>query len=292
MTETKPDRFFNGVVLKTLYGGIAGLIFLLLVMPPISDARGDDAAVAETMAVYGDSRANPGIHRKIVEGILKFKPRVVFHTGDLVNRGADQKDWADLKEIVAPFTGKAEFFPIRGNHDIGSSLYFDTFTLPGNERWYSVERYGVHFILLDSNSRITPGSDQYRWLEAELQRFGKKDKFVAVVLHHSPFSTGIYPDEKGLQKKIVPLFEKYAVDIVFSGHDHIYERQRVRDVTYVVTGGGGAPLHIQLRYSRDSAVFRSVHHFCIFYVSGEELVLEAYDVDLNPIDQFRIRKRK
>jgi hypothetical protein len=39
-------------------------------------------------------------------------------------------------------------------------------------------------------------------------------------------------------------------------------------------------------------IFRSVHHFCIFYVSGDEFVLEAYDVDLNPIDQFRIRKRK
>jgi len=300
VAETKAYRFFKRVVPGTLFLGwgpcrtlvFAGFIFLLLVLSPVSEARGEDAAVPGIMAVYGDSRGNPDMHRKIVEGILKFKPCVVFHVGDLVRRGAGQKEWADFKEIIAPLTGKAEFFPVRGNHDAGSSHYFDTFTLPGNERWYSVERYGVHFILLDTNSRLTPGSDQYRWLEAELQRVGRKDKFVAVVLHHSPFSTGIYPDEKRLKKKIVPLFEKYAVDIVFSGHNHFYERQRVRDVTYIVTGGGGDPLHFKFRYSPDSQVFANVHHFCIFHVAGDELVLEAYDVDLNPIDQFRIRKRK
>ncbi len=287
-------------VLKTLYSGkhpfrtlqFAGLIVLLFALSPVPGARGEDTAVPGIMAVYGDSRGSPDIHRKIVEGILRFKSRVVFHTGDLVNRGADEKDWADFKVIIAPLTAKAEFFPVRGNHDVGSSYYFDTFTLPGNEKWYTVDRQGVHFILLDTNSRLTPGSDQYRWLEAELQRSGGKDTFVAVILHHSPFSTGIFPDEKGLQKKIAPLFEKYAVDIVFGGHHHFYERQRVRDVTYIVTGGGGDPLHFQLHYSADSAVFMNVHHFCIFHVSGDELVLSAYDVDLNPIDQFRIRKRK
>jgi 3',5'-cyclic AMP phosphodiesterase CpdA len=271
---------------------VAGLTFLLLFLSPIPGLPGANASGPDRMAVYGDSRGSPAIHRKVVEGILTFNPRVVFHTGDLVKRGADQKEWDALKGIIAPLTEKAEFFPVRGNHDTGSSLYFDTFTLPGNEKWYSVERYGVHFILLDSNTRIAPGSEQYRWLEAELQRLPRKEQFVAVILHHSPFSTGIYADERGLQKKIVPLFEKYAVDIVFSGHHHVYERLQVRGVTYIVTGGGGDPLHFQFSYSPDSEAFRSVNHFCIFYVSGGELVLEAYDVDLNPIDQFRIRKRK
>jgi len=300
VAETKAYRFFKRVVPGTLFLGwgpcrtlvFAGFIFLLLVLSPVSEARGEDAAVPGIMAVYGDTRGNPDIHRKVVEGILKFNPRVVFHVGDLVRKGAGQKEWANFKEIIAPLTDKAEFFPVRGNHDAGSSHYFDTFTLPGNEKWYSVERHGVQFVLLDTNSRLSPGSEQYRWLEAELRRFSRKDKFVAVVLHHSPFSTGIFSDEKGLQKKIVPLFEKYAVDIVFSGHHHFYERLRVHDVTYIVTGGGGDPLHFQLRYSPDSAVFMNVHHFCIFNVSGNELVLAAYDVDLNPIDQHRIRKRK
>ncbi len=267
-------------------------ILLLLGLLSVSGVPWAVAVEPGRMAIYGDSRGNPEIHRKIVEGILRFKPRVVFHTGDLVRKGGDQKDWDALKTMIAPLTEKAEFFPVRGNHDTGSSFYFDVFELPGNEKWYAVERYGVQFILLDTNVRITPGSEQYRWLEAELQRLQKKEKFIAVVLHHSPFSTGIFADEKGLRKKIVPLFEKYAVDIVFGGHHHVYERQRVRGVTYIVTGGGGDPLHFQFSYSPDSEVFRSVHHFCIFYVSGDEFVLEAYDVDLNPVDQFRIRKRR
>lgn len=300
MTEKKTDRCFKGVALRSLYGlwgpcrTIVFAVFIVLfsVLPALSGARGGDAAAPVTMAVYGDSRGNPEIHRKIVEGILKFNPRVVFHAGDLVRRGGGQKEWAEFKEIIAPFNGKAEFFPVRGNHDAGSTHYFDAFVLPGNEKWYSLERHGVRFILLDTNSRLTPGSDQYRWLEAELQRYARKEKFVAVVLHHSPFSTGIFADEKRLQKKIVPLFDKYAVDIVFSGHHHFYERLRVHDVTYIVTGGGGDPLHFQFRYSPDSAVFMNLHHFCVFHVSGDELVLAAYDVDLNPIDHHKIRKRK
>lgn len=271
---------------------LAVFTFLFSLLSPVTGSTAAQAPIPDRMAIYGDSRGSAAIHRKVVEGILTFNPRAVFHAGDLVKRGGGPQDWAAMKEIIAPLTEKAEFFPVRGNHDIGSSLYFDTFQLPGNKKWYSVERYGVRFILLDSNIRITPGSEQYRWLEAELQRPRKKKQFIAVVLHHAPFSTGIYVDEKGLQKKIVPLFERYNVDIVFSGHHHCYERLKIRGVTYIVTGGGGDPLHFQLRYSPVSEVFKSVNHFCIFYVSGGELVLEAYDVDLNPIDQIRIRKRE
>ncbi|HOD36346.1 MAG TPA: metallophosphoesterase [Syntrophales bacterium] len=300
MTETKANKFFKGAFRRTRCGRrgpcrtlvFAGFIVLLVVLPVLSSARAEGAAAHATMAVYGDTRGNPDIHRKVIAGIMKFSPRAVFHAGDLVRRGGGPQEWAEFKEIIAPLSGKAEFFPVRGNHDAGSSHYFEAFTLPGNEKWYSVERHGVRFVLLDTNSRLTPGSEQYRWLEAELLRFARKDKFVAVVLHHSPFSTGIFADEKKLQKKIVPLFEKYAVDIVFSGHHHFYERLRVRDVTYIVTGGGGDPLHFQFRHRPDSAVFMNVHHFCIFHVSGDELILAAYDVDLNPIDQHRIRKRK
>ncbi|MCK4236104.1 MAG: metallophosphoesterase [Candidatus Krumholzibacteria bacterium] len=53
----------------------------------------------------------------------------------------------------------------------------------------------------------------------------EKDRFIAAIFHHPPISTGPHTeDEMGLRKTIVPLFERYGVDVVFNGHDHIYER--------------------------------------------------------------------
>lgn len=237
------------------------------------------------IVIYGDTRTDHVAHRRVVDAIMKAKPRVVFHTGDLVEHGLNPDHWAVFKEITSELFETAKFYPSLGNHENDSRLYFDNFDLPNNERWYSVEVNHIHFVVLDSNSDIGKGSEQYQWLENDLRSISAKRRLVIAIFHHPPFSTGPHAeDEKSLRKTFVPLFEKYGVDMVFNGHCHAYERSLRNNIYYIVTGGGGAPLHDQVRASPHSQVFIKVHHFCRLTVGENLITLSVFDIDSNLID--------
>jgi acid phosphatase len=148
------------------------------------------------------------------------------------------------------------------------------------------------FFMLDSNWRIGPGSSQHAWLEKELQAVPGDVKFVAVLFHHPIISSGPYPDEKNLAKRLLPLLEKHRVDIVFVGHEHVYERSCKNGITHVTTGGGGAPLHLKLRHNPYGQAFASVHHFCVLRAAGQTLEVRVYDTEMAVIDEFRVKSRR
>jgi len=250
------------------------------------------AEPTDYIVVYGDSRTNHDVHRKIVSLILTFRPQAVFSTGDQVNDGRVAAEWAVFGEIMAPIYETSEFYPLLGNHERNAALYFKNFRLPGNERWYAIRKGPVLFLMLDSNWPIGPGSNQHAWLEKEFQNVPKDVKFVAVLFHHPILSSGPYPDEKHLGKRLLPLLEKYRVDVVFVGHDHVYERSFKDGITHVTTGGGGAPLHFKLRHNPYGQVFASVHHFCVLRVAGQTMEIRVYDTEMGLVDEFRVKSRR
>src|SRR6185369_7503489 len=118
-----------------------------------------------------------------------------------------------------------------------------TFALPPNgsqvERYYSVESGDALFIMTDSNS-CCDGTER-AWMENLLSTTTHRWKFV--FLHHTPYScangfASIGPNTT-LRNSWSPLFEQYGVDVVFTGHDHIYERSKLVD-DYVVGGSAGS----------------------------------------------------
>jgi acid phosphatase type 7 len=238
------------------------------------------------IVVYGDSRSGTLVHRAIVRSILKTEPTAVFHTGDLVNDGSSSADWATFNSIASELIESTPFYPALGNHDLPPQLFFDNFDLPNNERWYSVDVDGLHFVVLDSNFDITPGSEQYDWLEADLKE--ASNGFVAVVFHQPLMSTGRHGSDVGLSDILTPLFREYDVELVINGHDHDYERSFKDGIYYVVTGGGGAPLYDQASASPYSQVFDSAYHFCTLSVADGKVTVEAFDLDRHRIDQFTI----
>jgi 3',5'-cyclic AMP phosphodiesterase CpdA len=62
-------------------------------------------------------------------------------------------------------------------------------------------------------------------------------------MHHPPFSISVHGGSRDLRERWTPLFEKYQVSAVFSGHDHVYQRAEHDGIRYFVSGGGGAPLY-------------------------------------------------
>jgi hypothetical protein len=239
------------------------------------------------LAVYGDSRSGHAIHRQLVDLMTAQLPAAVFHTGDLVNNGNLQSDWDTFDSITSRLRALSDFFPALGNHEHQSALYFADFDLPNNEQWYSVERNGIHFIILNTCVPINPGSEQFQWLESDLASIPDSIEFVAAVFHHPPYSTGQHAeDEAGLRQTIVPLFEQYGVDIVFNGHDHDYERSYCGGIYYIVAGGGGAPLRDQAREYPCSELYLKRYHYCKISTINDSLIVKVLDNNSSLIDQF------
>jgi hypothetical protein len=107
--------------------------------------------------------------------------------------------------------------------------------------WYSFDVGAAHFVALDSNQYKT--SRQLSWLEHDLKEARRRGtRAIFVYAHEGPFSSGMHGDNSVCIHDYVPLLERYHVAMMFSGHDHDFERGRVNNLDYVVTGGGGAEL--------------------------------------------------
>lgn len=183
---------------------------------------------------------------------------------------------------------RAWYFPTLGNHDLNdvggasgwaSSAHVKTFVLPNNspepERYYWFEDGDALFISLDSDGCCS--ATQTNWLENLLATSPRKWKFV--FYHHTSYScaNGIASlgSDSGVRNTWGPLFEKYGVDIVFHGHDHIYERTKFMDeflangspgsdglgTTYIMTGGGGAALDDAAKIDGNGLPYRQPFFF-------------------------------
>jgi predicted MPP superfamily phosphohydrolase len=281
----------NHMVMKITRALPLLLVLLLLCQLACSPTRDHTPSQPplHSIVIYGDCRSGDDIHRQIVADALKIEPKAVFNTGDLVNDGSSASEWAIFDNITSELRQVAPYYPALGNHDLPPQLFFADFHLPNNERWYSVDIDSLHFIVLDTTSDISQGSEQYMWLEADLQ--SASQDFVVVVTHYPLLSTGQHGGSSDIDQILKPLFEEYHVDIVFSGHDHDYERSSRNGIYYIVTGGGGADLYSQATTSKYSQVFKETHNFCTLFVNGGVVTVEASDPAENVIDQLAVKIR-
>lgn len=249
------------------------------------------------VAIYGDSFKHPDKHREIAKGIAAEKPNFILHTGDLVGGGYRLATWD--RQFFWPLFDVIDHIPLfsaLGNHENSRKNYFSFFSLPHNEAYYSFDYGNSHFTVLDSNIEYKQGSEQYEWLEEDLRTADKLWKFV--VFHHPPYSSGRHKSSLQIRDAWTPLFNKYKVDMVFTGHDHLYERtypiaaalsEDKHPITYVVTGGGGASLY-KIEKRIWTAEGTSIYHFCVVEIDGESLVLTAKSIDGRVIDKFMLQK--
>jgi hypothetical protein len=244
-----------------------------------------------SFAVLGDTRSNPAVHSAIVARIAAARPDLVLHTGDLVDDGNIDREWDEFLKIEAPLMQVAPLYPALGNHEGGAQRYFQIFKLPGNGQWYAFDYADARFIILKADAYIpgafAPGTDQRAWLEAQLA--GAAGRWIFVSFHvpvHTSFAED--PSEVNLRKDLASLFEKYKVTAVFNGHIHSYERVIANGVTYIVTGGGGAPLYsFSVREPGQQAAVL-IYHYLLIDVNGDKVTGRAIDKDGKVIDTFEI----
>jgi hypothetical protein len=233
------------------------------------------------------------------------------------DRLADQRFFSIYREQMAA----TPFFVVAGNHDTTYGWpweFVDAFVCPTNdtdaatlagestwpEAYYSFDCGDAHFIglyvpIYYPGLELRPDKAQWRWLEADLAASDKPWKFI--FLHQPVMSSGPHghadynangvadPDE--LAAVLLPLARQHGVQMIFSGHDHIYERFRpVQGVTCVVTGGGGGSLYALTGRRPASAQFHLRWQGVVVDVSGDALHLRALDREGVVFDEMHLRR--
>jgi len=241
----------------------ARAIRCVLLILPAALALPAAAQDGVNFAVFGDNRGGkdglqPEVFPRLVRQMAALNPEFVIGTGDYIY-GAGSQDtlryqWNEFFRAMAPLQDRKPtyFVPAPGNHEIaggaGNALFVQYF----RRLYFSFDRGGSHFIILNTEvpgqeSRI---ADQQRiWLKKDLAAAANAAHiFIAL---HRPFypvgahrgdSLDMYPTERdGLHR----IFAQHRVTCVFAGHEHLYNRQTRDGVTYIITGGGGAPLYAE-----------------------------------------------
>lgn len=242
-------------------------------------------------AVFGDSRTSPEQSAGIGRQMATHKPRFLLHSGDLVSNGNFYEQWEEqFFTPLGPALSHIPFFPILGNHEQNSEHFYNFFP---SGSWFSFDCGNARFIALDTNTAsggFAPGTEQYAWLERTLAETSAQWRIVW--FHHPPYSSGNHGPSVAQREALAPLLEQYQVDLVFNGHDHIYERSfpmqdnRREDesgIIYVVTGGGGAPLY-PVDAGEWTAFATSVYHYCIVSIDGPHLRWRTCSLDGEVVD--------
>jgi hypothetical protein len=239
--------------------------------------------------VYGDTRGvwdnwkNASI---IAQEIEKENPYFTLHTGDIVNDGRNISQWIDFFSI-SKYIHNCTLYPVIGNHEYYNESYLKYFKITKDCYWYSFDNGPVHFVGLDSNKRNRYNPNQTIWLIKDLMNNEKS--FTIVFFHHPPYSSGNHGSTYPIRFIWSPIFSYFNVDIVFNGHDHCYERGRVNNVNYIVSGGGGAPLY-KVNEKWWTIYSEKTFHYCLINVDQFSLTIEIKKPDGFIIDTFSIEK--
>ena len=233
------------------------------------------------IGVYGDTRKYDKPHAEVTAGLARRSPDLVILNRDLVHDGHKESDWINFFRIEHELLRHTPFYPVIGNHDNRGKmgkLWFETLFGKGSPV-RSIDYGPVHLVILSSEEGIR---GQGRWLEEDLRkaRLNPRITFVLAFIHHGPYGTGQFNGKPAVAKYIAPVLRKYGPSIVFSGHEHNYERGEVDGLPYYVSGGGGALLG--RRYCRGgrcpewSHIFESTYHYVMVEASPSELTICTY----------------
>ena len=289
----------------------------------------EEFGAALRFAVLGDHGCGCTAQYSLIDVIKDREPDLVLTTGDnAYYTGSETEVLQNYFVPLASLMDHVPVYPCLGNHDVMTengrplldSVYLPTNEADGTERFYSFDRGDCHFIALDSNQDLSEESLQYEWLEDDLQRAGAT--WIICYFHHPIYSDSSHGDALWLQCILPPLFDRYGVDLVLSGHDHNYQRtypirgleNRLGCISppmgcwetadaamepsylspngtiYVVTGGGGWSLYPIWQCPLRLAAGEERFHTVIVDVAGGELTLSAVDKEGVVFDTMSITK--
>lgn len=223
----------------------------------------------------------------------RFKYEHVILVGDNLYGSERPQDFS--KKFERPYRALLDagvkFYASLGNHDAREQRFYKLFNMDGKLYYSFSPKAEVRFFALESTY---PDPDQIAWFEKELQSSGSHWKIP--FFHHPLYSSGErHGSDIRLRRTLEPLLLQHGVTVVFTGHDHFYERTKPQNgITYFVVGSGGKlrPGNID----RDSGItargFDRDLSFLVAEIDGDQLFFNAISRTGEVIDSGTIARRQ
>jgi 3',5'-cyclic AMP phosphodiesterase CpdA len=216
----------------------------------------------------------------------------VIMLGDNIYGGSSPSDFE--RKFAAPYKllldGGVKFYASLGNHDDTNETFYKPFNMNGAS-YYTYKKGNVRFFVLNSNY-MDP--KQLAWLTQQLQDAGNGDWKICY-FHHPLYSSGkFHGPSLDLRKLLEPLFIKYGVDAVFSGHDHVYERIHPQNGIYYFMEGASGQLRAGnlARTQITDKGFDTDRSFMLVEIAGDDMYFQTLSRSGDTVDSGLIHRTK
>ena len=191
--------------------------------------------------IIGDTGTGSEKQHQLADVMLEYRKAFpydfVLMMGDNMYGGESPRDYKlKFEDVYRPLLDmKVKFYASLGNHDEPAQRFYEHFNMNGKE-YYRFTKGNVAFYALNSNYL---DKKQLQWLESELAK--DTSEWKVCFFHHPPYSSGgKHGSDKQLREVVEPIFVKYGVNLVLTGHDHFYERVKPqKGIYYFVIGAAG-----------------------------------------------------
>lgn len=245
-------------------------------------------------AVIGDNGTGDAqqydVGKQMATARARFPFDFVIMLGDNMYGRQQPQDYVDKFErpYATLLQAGVLFYATLGNHDDQAQRFYNRFNM-GGERYYTFAKNNVRFYVFDSNL-MDP--KQVSWIDATLKQ--PSEGWKICYFHHPLYSdAGRHGSDVELRVMLEPLLVQSGVDVVFSGHEHVYERiQPQKGITYFIDGSGGQLRKGDItRSPMTAAAFDQDQTFMLVEISGNEMVFQAISRSGRVVDAGVIHRR-
>jgi hypothetical protein len=231
-------------------------------------------------AVIGDNGTGEEPELEVAHQMERYwsvaKYDFVTMDGDNIYGGHSPADFRDkFEEPYKPLLDEGvKFYASLGNHDDAQiEVNYKPYNMNG-DYYYTFQRGNVQFFVLDSNNMT---EKQLSWLESNLKNPTAQWKIV--YFHHPLYTCAMFHGPSvNLRKLLMPIFTKYGVNAVWSGHEHVYERLKPQEGIYFFLEGESGQLryhNIRTSCDLDQARFDTDRTFMLVEVDGNTMYFQT-----------------
>jgi len=247
-------------------------------------------------AVIGDTGSGSKEQRQVADEMVRYRSAFPFEfvlmMGDNLYGSESAKDFqSKFSDVYKPLLdSNVKFYASLGNHDLPIQVNYEYFNMNGKE-YYRFKKGNIAFYALNSTYM---DKKQVQWLEDELAKDTSDWKIT--FFHHPPYSSASkHGSDKQLREVLEPIFVKYGVNVVLTGHDHVYERIKPQKGIYYFVSGAGGQLRsgdVKERSPLTEKAFDRDMHFMLWEAVGDQLYFQVISRTGETVDSGVIINQK
>jgi len=257
----------------------------------------------------GNTKIFPDRFARFNQRILAQKPQFVMHLGDMISDSSRLDEWAEYWFVPGrSLFAAAPVYVAVGDHDCTPNRRWLNYFLPypgagtatvesGKSGFFAFTYGDAAFLVIDNYITCAPTRAQHLWIQETLgSEAFQRARWRIVCAHEAPWSVGRRKWRAGsteMRDYVLPLCQKYGVQLLIAGHDPTYKRGRAGDVNIIMNGGGGCGYGERKYaggYNYSAKLLRfAILQYSMMKVEGNRLEWTCYTPDNKVLDHFVLR---